>query len=76
MQAESLTFLLARQMPRTEVQQIVAALCRDALRDGEDLITLARARFPDANLIAPGGWPDLGKAPQEARAFADRVRAL
>ncbi|MEY4698499.1 MAG: hypothetical protein RIT14_2927 [Pseudomonadota bacterium] len=68
--AEEFTFLLARHMPRPEAQAKVKALCARARPGGPSLADLLAAEFPDLGLTGQGG---LGTAPDEARAFADRV---
>ena len=68
--AEALSFALTGQMPRTQAQAAVKALCADAARDGVDLLALAAGKWPGGN------WADtlrsdmLGQAPAEALAFA------
>ncbi len=72
--AEALTFALAFRMPRPKAQEAVKALCREAEETGTPLRSLADRDFP-------GDWGatfdparQLGTAPAEARAFAERVR--
>jgi 3-carboxy-cis,cis-muconate cycloisomerase len=72
--AEALTFALAGRMPRPKAQEAVTALCREAEETGTPLRSLAERDFP-------GDWGatfdparQLGTAPAEARAFAERVR--
>jgi 3-carboxy-cis,cis-muconate cycloisomerase len=73
--AEALSFALAARMPRPKAQEAVKALCREALESGTPLRTLAERDFA-------GDWSavfdparQLGTAPAEAHAFAERVRA-
>ncbi|MBI1173364.1 adenylosuccinate lyase family protein [bacterium] len=68
--AEALTFALATRMPRPEAAAEVKALAAEVRKTGGDLLALARTRWPDLSLTA-----DLGTAPDEARAFAQAVRA-
>ena len=63
--AEALTFALATRMPRPEAAAAVKALTARVRAGQGDLISLARAAWPD--LTVPD---DLGTAPAEARAFA------
>lgn len=74
--AEALSFALARKMPRPQAQAETKALCRTAKETGAELETLARAAHADL----PDGLFDprraLGLAPQEARGFAARAKAL
>ncbi len=73
--AESLTFALAKTMPRPEAAAAIKALAGAVRETGTPLPALARARFPDL----PDGLFDpataLGTAPAEARAFAKAARA-
>lgn len=78
-QAEALTFALARRMPRPEAQAVVKALCLEVARTGLPLTTLAARDWPKED------WPEenwnerlsrdgLGQAPAEARAFVAACR--
>ncbi len=69
--AEALTFALATRMPRPEAAAAVKALAAKVRAGDGDLISLARAAWPDLNV--PDG---LGTAPAEARAFAAAASAL
>ncbi|HMO72513.1 MAG TPA: lyase family protein [Paracoccaceae bacterium] len=70
--AERLTFRLATSMPRDRAAAAVKALCA-RVRAGEgSLPDLAAAAFPGLGALIP----DLGTAPDEARAFPAMVRAL
>ena len=74
--AETLSFALARHLPRPEAQQAVKALCREAQETGEPLTTLVTRDWPQldaATLLDPA--QQLGHAPQDARDFAAAVRA-
>ena len=68
--AEALTFILAAKMPRPEAQAQVTTLCAHALREGKDLITLAKSHWPDLSDVG-----SMGEAPMIARAFAKRALA-
>jgi 3-carboxy-cis,cis-muconate cycloisomerase len=74
--AEALSFALARDMQRPEAQAQTKALCQTAQETGAELEALARAAYPDL----PKGLFDttlaLGHAPQEARTFVVRAKAL
>ncbi len=65
-EAESLSFALARILPRPAAQERIKALCAEALATGTPLATLAQRDWPDLEFRAAG----LGTAPDEARAFA------
>jgi 3-carboxy-cis,cis-muconate cycloisomerase len=74
--AEALSFALATRMPRPKAQEAVKTLCREALETGTPLRALAERDFS-------GDWTpvfdparQLGTAPLEARAFAQRVRTV
>lgn len=68
--AEALTFVLARRLPRTEAQAIVAKLCQAAQSTGTSLAQQAALRCPDIEWEAMVVATGLGSAPAEARAFA------
>ncbi|WP_299676685.1 lyase family protein [uncultured Roseobacter sp.] len=74
--AEALSFALAAQMPRAEAQRTAKALCRQAAETGTSLAEIALSQHPElpSDLFDPRA--QLGQAPEEARAFAARVRAL
>ncbi|MEH6644707.1 lyase family protein [Sulfitobacter sp.] len=74
--AEALSFALARAMPRPQAQTETKALCRKAQETGTELETLARAAHPDLPDGLFNATQALGIAPQEARGFAARARAL
>lgn len=63
--AETLTFALAKAMPRPEAAAAVKSLAAEVRESQGDLLALAKARWPDLTLA-----PNLGTAPDEARAFA------
>lgn len=68
--AEALSFALADHMPRPDAQALTTSLCSEAAASGTPLLTLASARFPEADLPARLSAGLLGQAPAEARAFA------
>ena len=74
--AEALSFALTDRMPRPEAQQVSKRLCRDAQEKRVPLAELARADYPDLpeDLFDPAR--QMGAAPAEARAFAERVAKL
>lgn len=74
--AETLSFALARGMPREKAQAVVKALATEARTRGTPLPGLVAAAHPW--LILPDLAPpaSLGAAPTEARAFVAKVRAL
>lgn len=74
--AEALSFALAATMPRAQAKAETATLCQEAVQTGTPLRTLAMARHPvlPTNLFDPAS--QLGQAPDMARAFAARARAL
>lgn len=65
-EAESLSFALARHLPRPEAQAQIKALCAEARPGGPSLPALVARAFPGLDLSATS----LGCAPDEARAFA------
>lgn len=73
--AEALSFALAEQMPRPQAQAIVKDLCLDAVASGTHLLTLALARFPDANWHGDLAAHSLGQSLAEALTFAKHARA-
>lgn len=77
MQAEALSFHLTSQMSRPDAQAAVKSLCQEVIAKGGDLQTAAQAAFPGIDLspvFGPSG--QMGDAPDQARAFAARVRAI
>ena len=72
--AEAISFALTAQMPRPEAQAAVKALCQRVMAEGGDLLTLARAQWPDMPADSVGTAAMLGQAPAEARAFAAAAR--
>ncbi|WP_300059458.1 lyase family protein [uncultured Roseobacter sp.] len=74
--AEALSFALAAQMQRAEAQRTAKALCRQAAETGTSLAEIALSQHPElpSDLFDPRA--QLGQAPEAARAFAARVRAL
>jgi 3-carboxy-cis,cis-muconate cycloisomerase len=71
--AEALTFALTDRLPRTEAEALVKSLCAEATASGTPLLRLAAQRFPDSDWPALLATKQLGQAPAEARAFADKV---
>ena len=74
--AEALSFALAGQMPRSEAQKAIKALCAEVLSTGTPLPVLAARKWPaldGAALFTPRA--QLGEAPAEARAFATAALA-
>jgi len=71
--AEEMTFALSRHIPRPEAQAKVKELCKQAKPGGPSLVALVAEAFPAAVLPAS---PNLGTAPDEARAFAASVGAV
>lgn len=65
-EAEALSFALARITPRPAAQERIKALCAEALATGTPLAALAARDWPDLDFHPAG----LGTAPAEARAFA------
>jgi 3-carboxy-cis,cis-muconate cycloisomerase len=75
--AEAISFRLAEQMPRVEAQARVKQLCADAVEQGTALPLLMASEFPDIDWSAVATpAAQLGEAPQQARIFVERVRAL
>lgn len=75
--AEALSFALARKMRRPDAQAAVKELCLEARKTGQPLEDLTQKRFGDHDLEAlftPAN--QLGEAPQTAREFAKRAKAL
>lgn len=69
--AEALTFALCDRMPRLDAAAAVKAVVAEVRAGSGDLLDLARSRWPGLDLS-----PDLGTAPEEARAFAESAAAL
>lgn len=74
--AETLSFALARAMPRPEAQAEVKRLALAARETGTPLPDLVAAAHPGAHLPPLTGPTTLGTAPEEARAFARAARAI
>jgi len=75
--AEALSFALAAHMPRPKAQAAVKTLCNTARATATPLAELAMAAHPgqiDPGLFSPAA--QLGTAPAEARAFADKAAKL
>lgn len=73
--AETLSFALAATMPRAEAQTLVKELAKKANLGGRPLPDLVREAVPEMAMPDLAPPASLGQAPQEARAFARRVRA-
>ena len=74
--AEALQFALTDRMTRPDAQAAVKELCQRILSEGGNLKEAALAQWDDpvlADLFTPEA--QLGLAPQDARAFAEIVRA-
>lgn len=74
--AEALSFALADRMPRADAQARTKTLCAAAKAQGIPLLDLAKADFPDLPDGLFEARTQLGQAPSDARAFANRVKAL
>ena len=75
--AEAISFRLAELMPRVDAQARVKQLCADAVEQGIALPGLVAREFPDIDWSAVATpAAQLGDAPQQARIFVARVRAL
>jgi 3-carboxy-cis,cis-muconate cycloisomerase len=74
--AETLSFALARAMPRPEAQAEVKRLALAARETGTPLPDLVASAHPEVALPPLTGPTTLGTAPQEARAFARAARAI
>ena len=75
--AEAISFCLTEQMPRPAAQARVKQLCADAVEQGIALPALVASEFPDIDWTAVATpAAQLGDAPQQARIFVARVRAL
>ncbi|MFW2587960.1 lyase family protein [Sagittula sp. SSi028] len=73
--AEALSFALAQSMPRPKAQHITKTLCQQARETGSPLSQIAREAHPDLPPSVFDSAANLGCAPQEARSFAQAVRA-
>lgn len=74
--AETLSFALARDLPRPEAQKVVKDLCRRAVAEDVPLPRLLSQAHPDRDwqaLCTPRA--QLGTAPQEARDFSAAAAA-
>ncbi|MEM9524276.1 MAG: adenylosuccinate lyase family protein [Pseudomonadota bacterium] len=75
--AEALCFALADHMPRPEAQTRVKSLCTEARETGTSLADLVRRDFPDLDVETVfRAEAQLGVAPEEAHAFAERIQGL
>ncbi|MEM8655122.1 MAG: adenylosuccinate lyase family protein, partial [Pseudomonadota bacterium] len=74
--AEALSFALTDQMARPEAQAETKAMIARAIAQGQSLEETAYASHPDLpkDLFDPAA--QMGAAPAQARAFADRVKSL
>ncbi len=75
-QAEALSFALAKKMPRPDAQAATKSLCARALSEEVPLVELAMSEYPwlDAGVFRT--MNQLGQAPAEAQNFVTRFRAL
>lgn len=73
--AEALCFALARHMSRSAAQAITKTLVAQAIQEDTPLSVIARAAHPDLpeDLFDPKA--QMGTAPEQARAFAARMRS-
>lgn len=74
--AEALSFALTDRMPRPEAQQAVKTLCQQARETSAPLMDLARKTWPDLPEALFDPIAQIGTAPQDARRFADQIKAL
>lgn len=73
--AEALSFALTQRMPRAEAQSATKSLVARAIEGGTSLEDVARKTHPDLDIqkiFQPK--EQLGRAPEEARAFAQATR--
>lgn len=75
--AEALSFALAAHMSRPDAQQAVKSLCHNAVSTGASLAETTARTYPDIdfNAVFPPIFDpaaQLGDAPADARAFADK----
>lgn len=74
--AEALSFALADHLPRPEAQATTKALCKEAIETDTPLHEVVARDWPQLDackVFDPA--QQMGQAPNEARAFAERVRA-
>lgn len=75
--AEALTFALAQSLTRTQAQDIVKALCKEATETGVPLSQLAQKHAAEADLTAVfKADAQMGQSRETANNFAQTVRAL
>lgn len=74
--AEALSFALASVLSRPDAQARTKALCQQAGATGQSLETLARAEYPDLPADLFDAKAQMGLAPEDARAFVARAKAL
>jgi 3-carboxy-cis,cis-muconate cycloisomerase len=72
--AEALSFELAKTIPRPEAQAAVKQLCQEALATGSNLIALAQTQYPSIDAALFGSAHQMGTAPEQAHAFAERAK--
>ncbi|MEO0400870.1 MAG: lyase family protein [Pseudomonadota bacterium] len=74
--AEALSFALAAVMSRPDAQKATKSLIADAVATGATLPDVAYKTYPDLPPDVFTATAQMGQAPNEARAFADRVATL
>lgn len=74
--AEALSFALSQKMARPLAQDETKSLCHKALETGSNLEDIARARHPDLPGDLFKDHSQMGQAPDAARAFVARAKAL
>ena len=74
--AEALSFALAGIRSRPEAQALTKELCAQAAAEGRPLSEVAQAALPDLPDDIFSATAQWGQAPDDARSFAARVRAL
>ena len=74
--AEALSFALSQQMPRQQAQSETKKLCAAARTQNRPLHVVASEAYPDLPSTTFETAAQLGTAPQDARAFSARAKAL
>ena len=74
--AEALSFALAREMSRPDAQAATKALVAEAIARNQPLAHVARAAHPTLPPALFEAAAQMGTAPMDARAFAQRVASL
>ncbi|KEJ88068.1 lyase family protein [Sulfitobacter donghicola] len=74
--AETLSFALAEKMQRPDAQAATKELCQQAQAQQTPLEQVARAAYPDLPKDLFNLATTLGRAPEEARAFVLRAKAV